>query len=547
MSDLIHSNIPVIDLFAGPGGLGEGFASFRYRKQPVFNVCLSIEKDFNAYRTLRLRSFFRKISFPDIKSSYIHFAQSSRSEKDELELYSKFESTRTLVEKEVLWRELGGSGFSQEETDKAINEKIRDSKLWVLMGGPPCQAYSMVGRARMSEIRKRDIEFFESDERHYLYKRYLRIISVHKPPIFVMENVKGILTSKIKGQSIFKQILRDLERPDGEELKYNLYSFTSELGNNEKYGSANQGDDYLIKAEEYGIPQTRHRVIIIGVKSDIDSIPEALKPRGRQISLKDIITDLPEIRSDVTPHKNGNKAWDAHIRDILKKIDLRKVNKDLRKIMRLYMTLLEQNLPTGGEFLSYLPGRPNKIVKSWYRKDDIGGVCNHESKYHMPEDLQRYFFFSCFALFNYKRGINKSPNLKDFPETLLPKHENIKREAIKDTIFDDRFRVQLWNSPATTITSHIAKDGHYYIHPDPGQCRSLSVREAARIQTFPDSYIFLGPKTAQYQQVGNAVPPLLARQLAKIVFKIISTELAKNRRYDRQDRKAKKKLEYVPN
>ena len=132
----------------------------------------------------------------------------------------------------------------------------------------------------------------------------------------------------------------------------------------------------------------------------------------------------------------------------------------------------------------------------------------------MPSDLARYLFAACFA--QYQRY---SPRLDIFPPKLLPKHNNVtkEREATEAIPFKDRFRVQCARDPATTIVSHIAKDGHYYIHYDPTQCRSLTVREAARLQTFPDNYFFAGNRTEQYTQVGNAVPPLLAYKLAKIV------------------------------
>jgi len=139
----------------------------------------------------------------------------------------------------------------------------------------------------------------------------------------------------------------------------------------------------------------------------------------------------------------------------------------------------------------------------------------------MQSDLHRYFFAACYGLVGRCDGRASSPKLAEFPPSLLPDHDNIDRDSPGTAHFADRFRVQVWDEPATTVTSHIAKDGHYFIHPDPRQCRSLTVREAARVQTFPDDYIFLGTRTAQYHQVGNAVPPLLAEKLAGVVYGVL--------------------------
>ena len=133
----------------------------------------------------------------------------------------------------------------------------------------------------------------------------------------------------------------------------------------------------------------------------------------------------------------------------------------------------------------------------------------------MGSDLKRYLFAATYAKLH-----RVSPNISNFPISLWPNHGNIEYAA-DGTMFADRFKVQRASKPATTVVSHISKDGHYYIHYDPVQCRSLTVREAARIQTFPDNYFFEGYRTEQYQQVGNAVPPLLAKQLAAIVHDIL--------------------------
>jgi DNA (cytosine-5)-methyltransferase 1 len=178
-------------------------------------------------------------------------------------------------------------------------------------------------------------------------------------------------------------------------------------------------------------------------------------------------------------------------------------------------------MDTGGDFIPY-PAEPSKAStwlsdnSCWFLDCRINGVTLHSARSHMDSDLHRYLFASCFA-----RANGFSPRLRNFPRSLLPDHQNVEA-ATGFGGFSDRFRVQQENRPASTVVSHISKDGHYYIHYDPTQCRSLTVREAARLQTFPDNYLFEGNRTQQYIQVGNAVPPLLARQLAEVVHDILS-------------------------
>ena len=517
--------IPVVDIFAGPGGLGEGFSSFYADKGHPFDIKMSVEKDPDACRTLKLRSFFRRIHFGLLKPHIINFLKSKRTVEDEKQLYSNFELARDMAEEEILCKELGSDSFPQEVIDRIISARLNASKTWVLIGGPPCQAYSTVGRSRMSQIRKTQLTKFESDKRHYLYQHYLKIIASHAPPVFVMENVKGLLSSSIKGKLIIEQILSDLKTPGDNGLKYRLFPFVRPESKKGSLFSDHddifEASDFLIKAENFGIPQSRHRLIILGVRSDISERPDFLKEDYNFKTVGDVLSDLPAIRSGVGLKWDRSKSWGGHIKEITDIFEHAGISEDLKNTMSHYIGQLGTDLPKGGEFIKYSPWRPRQIVKEWYRTPDLGGVSNHEARYHMPADLRRYFFASCYSLAKENEHISESPKLKHFPAELLPNHKNVNFKKINNTIFDDRFRVQLRNKPSTTITSHISKDGHYYIHPDPTQCRSLTVREAARLQTFPDSYIFLGSKTSQYNQVGNAVPPRLGVQLAAVVYDLI--------------------------
>ena len=154
-------------------------------------------------------------------------------------------------------------------------------------------------------------------------------------------------------------------------------------------------------------------------------------------------------------------------------------------------------------------------MSRWYYDGHLGDLISHEARTHMESDLHRYLFVS-----SYGAAFGTSPKLADFPRVLLPAHKNV-QAGCQGQMFSDRFRVQVKSEVSRTVTSHISKDGHYFIHYDPAQCRSLSVREAARLQTFPDNYFFEGPRTAQYHQVGNAVPPYLAIQIAEIVREVL--------------------------
>jgi DNA (cytosine-5)-methyltransferase 1 len=509
------SPIPVIDLFAGPGGLGEGFTACRVNaRYPAFKIELSIEKEPAAHSTLELRSFFRQFPPGQVPEEYYHHLQGRISHD---ELYDAF-STQAAAAQKQAWKATLGE-VAADEVDERIRKALGDSETWVLCGGPPCQAYSIMGRSRSGGIN-------EKDHRVYLYKEYLRILAVHRPPVFVMENVKGLLSSKVGDSAIFKQMLADLRSPAHSSgtasngPHYFLYSLVKEPESYDPDGFPTFGpEDFVIKSEEYGIPQSRHRVILLGVRADLAKrkIP-VLRRSVKQIGAGRVLEGLPRLRSGLSKVDDGQSEWRTALQDILSPGILDDLPNGHGRILRrdIEWTLRRLRMPRadrGGEFVKCDP--KSDYERKWFCDEEIGGACNHASRPHISQDLHRYLFAACYA-----RLFGRSPELRDFPPKLLPKHKNIEDEK-KKLYFDDRFRVQLANKPSTTVTSHMAKDGHYFIHYDEKQCRSLTVREAARLQTFPDNYFFCGTRTQQYVQVGNAVPPLLARQVADIVFQML--------------------------
>ncbi len=512
--------IPIIDIFAGPGGLGEGFCSLLDEdRKRIFKIALSIEKDKDAHTTLRLRSFYRQFEKDDVPKEYYQFLKGEITLE---KLYSIYPLEAINASREAWRATLGESDEAapSQEIDNRIKEAVANAPFWVLIGGPPCQAYSVVGRSR----RREKILDENKDERVGLYKQYLRILAVHNPAVFVMENVKGMLSASTKQNSIFSKILSDLQNPVEAYISefgfaelncpgYKIYSLTTPASFDILGTPVFANKDFIIKAENYGIPQARHRVILLGVRNDLEIVPGVLK-KSSEIPIKDVLTGLPPLRSGISKSTDSDTNWENTVNSIKARGVLSGLKKDVKDLIYSQLEQLgSPKLGTGANFI-----QSNKIsVKynpQWYLDHKIGGVCNHESRSHMPEDLLRYFFVSCYGKIN-----KKSPKLADFPVALLPDHKNV-NEGIEEKKFADRFRVQLADKPSKTITSHISKDGHYYIHYNPLQCRSFTVREAARIQTFPDNYFFCGGRTQQFQQVGNAVPPYLAFQLARIIYDI---------------------------
>jgi DNA (cytosine-5)-methyltransferase 1 len=504
---------PVVDLFAGPGGLGEGFASSLTENGAArFRSVVSIERDEYSHQTLLLRHFLRHFPDGEAPDEYYDFLAKRITIDD---LFATWPAAGAHARRSALRISLAPESHSQVKA--LINERLGGSGQWALVGGPPCQAYSLVGRSRM--MSRPD---FEQDERHTLYLEYLRIIADHRPPIFVMENVKGLLSATIEGKSAISRIVRDLREPGRgirgvpNDLTYKLYSLSEE-------DMADAEADprlFVVRAEEYGIPQARHRMFIIGIRGDLKVRPGILRKMVAP-TVADTIGLLPGIRSGLSKGEDGFDAWHAELRNISKLNIRSQLNGaefagDLAERLSL-ANVIEMRSPKAISSARYPTRLPTHPILRKLHDGRLSVLTLHEARSHMATDLRRYLYAAMFA-----RTTGRSPKLSDFPKALLPDHQNVELGRT-GKMFSDRFRVQLAGQVSTTITSHISKDGHYFIHYDPLQCRSLTVREAARLQTFPDNYFFSGPRTEQYHQVGNAVPPQLARQIADIVAEVLAS------------------------
>lgn len=521
-----YKSIGVIDIFAGPGGLGEGFSSFETAEGSgihPFRLGVSAEMERSAHSTLRLRAFYRLLraregEFPKEYARFL--AEYIRGDVSAPEAYFSDGPLRSLwleAESEALNLTLGMPDHNKALYDRIDHVKRGHDKM-VLIGGPPCQAYSLVGRNRQKNVRG-----FRSrgDHRHFLYREYLGILAKYAPDVFIMENVKGILTSTVGGQNMFASIQADLSNPSlaiderkgraGAANEYMLLPIHVDEGMPRcPVDVASDPRGFVIRCEHHGAPQARHRVIIMGVRAD--HAARALRAPGLNVfpdsvTLHDAIADLPRLRSGISRKPDDGDQWASEMA-----AQQRRVIQSLGSSERSLQDRISDVTPN-----ARLPRKSTRYkgeatgFSSKLRPVAQDVVLNHESRGHMPSDLGRYLFCSTFGL---EHG--RSPTSSEFPSRLAPNHANW------DTgHYADRFRVQVKNKTSSTVTSHLSKDGHAFIHWDPAQCRSLSVREAARIQTFSDDYLFLGNRTQQYVQVGNAVPPLVARQIANVVWSIV--------------------------
>lgn len=391
-----------IDLFAGCGGLSEGF----YKKD--FKALTHVEYDHYACKTLRLRAK--------------HYGY----QKNEI----------SILEKDI----------TDIDIIKQIELEISNKPVDLLIGGPPCQSFSSLGRAK-------DKNGMKDDPRNYLFESYEKILNHFKPKIFVFENVTGLLTAKLGKKKTVNIILKKLG-------KY--------------YKLIDSPNDMVLNSCDYGVPQLRKRIILIGVRKDIEIHPKEIyngirkshfnpdslsgekKNRKKYVTVKDAIFDLPFLR----PGEGEVKV--------------------------------EHSIDKWNDYL----------LKVRSKKDNI--LFDHISRTHNEIDRKRYYEMSKNN-WTFKELLENKPSLNH----------------IKQRVFNNSYVVQFWDQPAKTIIAHLYKDGNQFIHPDHKQERTITPREAARLQSFADNFIFEGSRTQQYKQIGNAVPPLMAEAIASSIKKVL--------------------------
>ncbi|MDB1939483.1 DNA cytosine methyltransferase [Clostridium tertium] len=384
-----------IDLFAGCGGLSEGF----YKQG--FNCLAHVEINPTACKTLRTR----------------------------MKYYGYENDNEAVLEMDITCNDV------IEKLNKVVNGQNVD----IIIGGPPCQAYSSLGRAK-------DDNGMQSDPRNYLFENYVKVLNYYKPKFFVFENVTGILTAKVNGKHIIDDIVKSL----GKNYKVNM-----------------EPQMNVLNSANYGVPQIRKRVIIIGVRKDINIEP------------KEMYDGI--IKTHYDPEMSEEQR-----KNLKKYVTVRDAIEELPK--------LEPGM--GDPIIEFTSKRNNEFLKE-IRKEDDSVLRDHVARNHNSKDIARYKAMS--------------ENYWTFQE-LLKNREDLRHE--KQRVFGNSYTVQWWDLPSKTIIAHLYKDGNQFIHPDSAQGRTLTVREAARLQSFPDDFIFEGPRTEQFKQIGNAVPPLLAEAIA---------------------------------
>lgn len=391
-----------IDLFAGCGGLSEGF----YRKG--FTALAHVEINKFACETLRERMRYYGYPHPELD----------------------------VIEYDI----------TASDIIKRIEGVVANRPVDIIIGGPPCQAYSTAGRAR-------DPNGMKKDSRNFLFESYVKILNHYRPKFFVFENVTGILSARVKGKSIIKQVFAAL---------------------GENYNLVESLDGIVLNSVNYGVPQQRKRVIIFGVR-------------------KDIAVSVQELYDGVIKTHYGPD--DEFV---------------LRKGLERYVSVRDAI----GEFPPLHQGEGQKsmpfkysLANGFLRRIGNRSLCllnDHVCRKHNATDVERYSEMGRHE-WTFAELLRNRPDLH---------HAHAR-------LFDNSYVVQFWDQPSRTIIAHLVKDGNQFIHPDPEQGRTLTVREAARLQSFPDDFVFCGSRGEQFRQIGNAVPPLFAEALADSMLKAL--------------------------
>lgn len=410
-----------IDLFAGAGGLCEGFI------KAGFFPLAHIEMNHDAVETLKTREVFHYCQSNNMLDKYSAYIKNQISKEDIRSLIPEININRVIEE------EMSEENLPQlfNKIDNLIKQQ-KVHKIDMVIGGPPCQAYSLIGRPSNKDK--------EGDKRLYLYKVYAKFLEKYQPKMFVFENVPGILSCTSDGHTHF------------EDIKNCLKSIGYEI------------EHKVLCAKDYGVLQNRNRVILIGWKRGSEwSYPE-IEKRKIKGTINDLLSDLPSIE----PGETNNKYRGGNFSNYLKQASIR----------------------NSGDILTWHLARPNR-------------------------DLDRDIYRHAIQMWN---NGHQRLNYNDLPDELKT-HRN-------RSSFTDRFKVVPGDlESCQTIMAHISKDGHYFIHPDIEQARSLTVREAARLQSFPDNFFFEGSRTSAFVQIGNAVPPLLAEAVADGIKKLLVSKL----------------------